>query len=450
MNFENTPVIRSGEMIVDTAAVDAITPCNSPWLSSGVWRDMMDWIAGTTTAPSAMTEPGRRLKRTGRRSAGSWAPHTRLRGPERMSRGYVDDSRRHSIKSEVQYRPLATTDLQDLATLVDLTRPARGEGLQIRDFSAEYYAWMYFGNPAGDAIVYGAWHDGQLVSSFALTPKRIQFDEEVVLCAKTMDMFTHPGYQGLGLMNQVTARVFGAARAQGIAMWYVTPSDRSYPIFRDRWGYVESMRVHHVVGVLDTAATLEGLIRPARLGRWVGRTVDLVRRPRRSRQYQDLVASEHPAFGPETDQLWGRCRGEGVMLVRDSTYMQWRYSDNPDHYDVLAAHDGEDGLRGLLVMKQTRRRDLRIGEIVDILCPADDVSARGFLLDSAVQWFSERDCALVQSWAIEASPWEKELRQSGVNRRRQPMAILFSPDAARSRFYDPSAWLLMPGDGNDL
>ncbi len=43
-----------GDTMVAIAAAEVSTPCNSPWLSSGVARDIMPCTAGVTTAPSAV------------------------------------------------------------------------------------------------------------------------------------------------------------------------------------------------------------------------------------------------------------------------------------------------------------------------------------------------------------------------------------------------------------
>lgn len=363
----------------------------------------------------------------------------------------MPEDAKERIRSEITYDVLTREDLPLLARLIDGMRRERDDTLQLRAFSPEYYDWIYFRNPAGAAVVFAGKHHGEVVTSFAITPKRIQFGDEVVLCGKTMDMFTHPDYQGMGLIGQVTSRVFQEARARGIQMWYVTPSSNSYPIFRGKWGYVESVPVNYVVRVLDHTSTFGAVVRPNALGRVAGAVVDASRRlgSRDVQPASTFEVREERYFGSETDALWARCHGYGVALVRNAPYLTWRYLENPDHYDVHKFYLGT-ALRGILVTKFTRRRGLKVGELVDLVSVPWDREVRSAMLKFAVRKFSDSRCAFAQGWAIEDSTWEAELRAQGLGRRRRKMAILFSPEASRLEFYDPQAWLLTQGDGNDL
>jgi hypothetical protein len=113
-------------------------------------------------------------------------------------------------------------------------------------------------------------------------------------------------------------------------MWYVTPSNRSYSIFVNKWRYVESCRVNYIVRVLDYAAVMASVMRPAALGRLAGTALNvgsglLARVPAPDLRFE--FRSERK-FGPETDTLWQNCRGYRVALVRDAAYMtSWNPGD---------------------------------------------------------------------------------------------------------------------------
>lgn len=361
----------------------------------------------------------------------------------------MDDSTRRRIRSEISYEELTPGDLPLLARLIDGMRQERDDALQIRDYSPDYYHWMYFRNPAGPAVVYAGKHEGRLVTSFAMTPKRVQFGDEVILCGKTMDMFTDPAYQGLGMINEVTTRVFGEARRRGIYMWYVTPSKNSYPIFKDKWNYFEPFQVNYVVKILDYSVTLGAAVRLRLAGLVAGSVLDLGTRLRTRNPTLTFRVSQEQAFGHETDDLWARSHGYGVALVRDATYMTWRYIDNPDRYEISKFFQGP-ALRGILVTKLTRRRGIKVGEIVDVVAAPADAEVRRAMLGHALSGFRDQGCAIAQAWAIENCSWEGELRAAGIGRRRRKMAFLLSPDAPRPAFHDASSWFLTQGDGNDL
>jgi GNAT superfamily N-acetyltransferase len=362
-----------------------------------------------------------------------------------------NSAEKERIRSEIRYSPLTREELPLLSELIGGMHNEDESVLDVRTYTKEYYDWMYFRNPAGPAVVYSGKHNGQIVTSFAVAPKRIQFRGETILCGKTMDMFTHPEYQGLGLIKEVTSRVFEATKGRGILMWYVTPSNNSYPIFLGKWHYVENFQVNYIVRVLDYAAVLAATVRPTLVGRAAGFAINVVRKlhPNLSPPDPRLELRDERAFGFETDTLWKRCGGYGVALVRDAAYLTWRYLQSPDRYEITKAY-AQGELRGILVTKLTRRRGLKVGEFVDCVATPEDVAVRRNMYRHGLQRFVEEGCAFAQNWAIQDSRWEREMIEVGLNRRRKKMALLFSPSASREEFYDGSAWYLTQGDGNDL
>jgi len=227
---------------------------------------------------------------------------------------------RKKIKSEIEYDVLHERQLDELAHLILSMNDEPSNLFQYRSFSRDYYHWMYFRNPAGRATVYRACHRGNLVSSFAMAPKRIQIGSKVITCGKTMDMFTHPDYQGLGLIKKVTSLVFDATRKAGINIWYVTPSNDSYPIFLKKWGYKESFQLIYRAKFLQVTPILEKFLKPAFLGKLSGWPVDMILRS--SNLFSSLPAGyevqEETEFGPETDELWKMSNKDKVALIRDS------------------------------------------------------------------------------------------------------------------------------------
>lgn len=355
------------------------------------------------------------------------------------------------IRSEISYSPLMREEVPLLSELIGGMHSENESILHVRTHAKEYYDWMYFRNPAGPAVVYSGKHTGQIVTSFAVAPKRIQFRGETILCGKVMDVFTHPEYQGLGLNKEVTSRVFEDTKGRGISMIYVCPSDISYPIFLGKWHFVESFQVNYIVRVLDYAAVLAVTVRPALVARAAGFAINVARKLRPSLPPPDprFELRDERAFGPETDALWKRCGGYGVALVRDAAYLTWRYLQNPDRYEITKAY-AQGELRGILVTKLTRRRGLKVGEFVDCVAAPEDVEVRRNMYRHGLRQFVEEGCAFAQNWAIQGSRWEREMIEVGLNWRRKKMALLFSPSASREEFYDGSAWYLTAGDGNDL
>ncbi len=363
-----------------------------------------------------------------------------------------DQAEKDRILREVVYRPLGDEDLDQLAAMISAMSSYSPDTSQVRALTGDYYRWMYWRNPAGKAHTCCAIYRDTLICSFAISPKRVRIGSRELVIGKTMDMFTHPDFQGLRLMSRVSREVFEAARANGIALLYVTPSVNSYPIFTKKWGYVEAFDNHFLVRPLKPSAMLSTIVRPGIIGRLAGLPIDLALEtaghllPPPSGYELQTVES----FGPETDALWERCRGNGIALVRDSAYMNWRYRDNPDQYFQFHVHRRGSGLAGILVLKHTLRRGCRVGEIVDFLAPEGEVETRQAILRLGIERLREDGCVFVQTWSIKDSALEGDFKRSGFVIRRKKVPVLLSPGAEIGEFYDKERWFLTQGDGNDL
>lgn len=355
------------------------------------------------------------------------------------------------ILSQIEFGRMTRDELDALTDLITGMRSYNSAQLDIRSTSKEYFDWMYFRNPAGPAIVFRARHGDRIVSSFAMAPKRMQVGSRIVTCGKTMDMFTHPEYQGFGLVKRLTELVFEDALASGIAMWYVTPSVQSYPIFMNKWGYQEPFRVVYRTAILRPSEIMKVKIRPALLGKIAGIPLDaaaicLQRLKGSARSAYDIRPDT--GFGPETDNLWQRAQRPTVALVRDAAYMNWRYRDNPDKYAILKFYSDRT-LHGLLVLKVTLRQGLKTGEIVDAVWDATDPLIFNCIIRTAIEKAAKNGCAFVQAWSIEGTRQDASLHAAGLNLKRKKVNFVLSPGAP-GEFYDKDLWTLAQGDGNDV
>jgi len=68
--------------------------------------------------------------------------------------------------------------------------------------------WKYFGNPAGNAIVAGAFSENnQLVASGAMIPEIMNVNNKTAVVFKFTDLMTHPEHQKKGLSKNISALI---------------------------------------------------------------------------------------------------------------------------------------------------------------------------------------------------------------------------------------------------
>lgn len=362
--------------------------------------------------------------------------------------------RKISSMSHIHFRPLRVEDLSGLADLITGMGTADGRYRRLRSSSRDYYEWMYFRNPAGEAVAYGGFIGERLACSFAIVPRRFRVEGTTVLLGKTMDMFTDPEFQGKGYMRDLSRLVFREAEERGLSTLYVTPSKNSYPIFVGKMGFREEFQVDYRIRMLRPSELIRSVTSIPGVPQLGGMALRLWDRFRSGPLPSGSAAGPYRTqevhrLGQEADELWARCGSYPVIQIRDASYLNWRFMDNPDPYRIFTFHD-DSAVRGVLVLKVTIRKGLPCGEVVDMVCPREDEDMVQAMLRFGIGVFRDSGCAMVQSWAIRGSRIQKLLDQVGVRIPRGSMELVLSPGSPWDRIYDGDSWFLMMGDGNDV
>ncbi len=131
-------------------------------------------------------------------------------------------------------------------------------------------------------------------------------------------------------------------------------------------------------------------------------------------------------FGEETDQLWQRASaGYDFALVRDSSYLNWRFSDCPTPYKMwLALRNGQTV--GYLVTWAGRTAPT--AAIVDLFTGSSDVAAVRALLATGMGSLLNRGAQSIGTWILQGpaqSAAHVLLRRAFPFRWKQPLHLAF-------------------------
>lgn len=355
------------------------------------------------------------------------------------------------VLAEICFCKLNPSDLEQVATLISGMNKDSPDTFYLRSQTREYYDWMYFKNPAGDAIAYCAKHYDKIVGSFAMVPKKFYVNGENKIVGKTMDMFTDPNYQGLGLMSVLTKKVFSESKNNGIYFWYVTPSDDSYPIFKNKWGYKESIEIFYYMKILKYGEVINTFANKNR-NVLIEKVLSIFNLLNYRTKELDLNHDvwKIDIFDDKVDKLWGKVQLDlNIAMVRNSTYLNWRYIDNPDRYDTFGFHSNGD-LVGIIVLKETLRRGLRTGEIVDYIYMSKDMKLFNEMIAFAINYFQKIGCSICHTWVINDEEEITLFKNAGIKIRRKQVRYLLCPNAEYRGVYNRKNWLITQGDGNDI
>ncbi len=111
------------------------------------------------------------------------------------------------------------------------------------------------------------------------------------------------------------------------------------------------------------------------------------------------VRVEPCTLGAEVDGLWEVCaRDFRVAVVRDATYLGWRYRDHPRvDYTLLGARAPDGALRGVCVLREGGWHP-DVAALAEWLVPRGDLDAERALLSAALRYARERERPYLVTW----------------------------------------------------
>lgn len=302
------------------------------------------------------------------------------------------------------------------------------------------FRWLYLDNPDGRAVAWFAVDDrsGDVVGSTVVTPRRVRIgcSGQEVVAWNCGDFSIHPRYRTMGAALKLRRAARDAVDSGVRPFLYAHPNDRMLPVHLKvghaplgrMVRYARRMRIETGRAIVDSAAAM--------VLRFAGRE-SFVRRG----DEIELVTSIH---GPEFDELYERtAKRLGTALVRDATYVRWRFLEMPcEQHEIIVARR-RSALTGYLAFSI---RD-RTAHIKDWL--AIDDSARDRLFAGLVREMGTRDVVTLSVVALETHPDVAAWCRFGFFRRPESStAITYSgPSFAQKREVSAAqAWYMTVGD----
>jgi hypothetical protein len=184
-------------------------------------------------------------------------------------------------------------------------------------------------------------------------------------------------------------------------------------------GFFQVSPVRKWVKILDPTIWLQRHIKIDSLARMGGRIFhkglslfDL----RLQAGYSALRPINH--FDKRFDDFWESAQKPSISIVKDSTYLNWRYIECPVvNYEVYCMETSQGEIRGVIVLQQIRRNEIDYGYIADIISKTGDNEIIRTLLSFAVHRFRDTKMAAIVAWFSENSPLSRNLQQLGFKAR---------------------------------
>ncbi len=257
--------------------------------------------------------------------------------------------------------------------------------------------WKYNDNPHNGSVGHNSIVlecDGEPVGYIGYIGGMIKVEDEIVPLAWGSDLFVDPDHQGRGwlVLKYVTEESEKICAGSSIP-------EKIYKIYK-RLGGTDVTTIVSCKRVLNGRHFLQakklGWIKVT-LGRIALRIAGMALRLWRWRPGMSHVKVENiSSFDQRFDDLWEKVSPEfGLISVRDSQFLNWRFRDCPNReYETFAATvDGE--LSGYVVVRGEKHDGLCRGYVVDILCGRQDQVTFHKLLDVAEGHLKQMGCQTV-------------------------------------------------------
>lgn len=233
----------------------------------------------------------------------------------------------------------------------------------VAQWDSAWWSWRYSDLPRGEAAILGAFReDGRCVGMYAGARLALWIQGETTFALSQSDVSVDSELRGgpgrAKLVTRMAKRFFAEHTGGSTQLTYGFPVP---PLRRVISRFVGGQILCDVVFLVNELHAGPPAVDPREI---------------------DVRAVNR--FDEETDDLWERERERfPAALVRDSTYLNWRYAEHPLAYELLEARDAATGrLRGVAVVREGGI-DPSVSSLSDWLVPLEDLAAESALLERA-------------------------------------------------------------------
>lgn len=321
---------------------------------------------------------------------------------------------------EITVRPYRPGDEDGILRLFNAVFAEDDPGHALR--SRAHWEWEFLQNPAGTQVVLGIEPNGRIIAQYACLPARVHLDGRYAVCGQGIDSVVHKDYRR-GLKREgaflKTARYYFEH--------YGVPEVNAYGYgFPNQKAYRLGVKLLKYVPIAAPVKTLARNLINFRDDDAVGAGMDKSER---------IVPIER--FDERIDRLWSSVETKHPMaIVRDATYLNWRYSDSPSvEHESFGLEDGAGGWRAVWTVRKNWMGP-PILALCELVCAPKDVGAITRALAHICAYARRTGQLRVEFWIPPTTPVYDTVLARGFTAENSPFNLCV-------KIYDPgldAAW----------
>lgn len=342
--------------------------------------------------------------------------------------------------------------------IFELDKSVQGKLLD-REMWMTWWNWKYRFNPSGDPVIWLAESDGKIVGQYALTRARIKIANEVNSIAQSVNTLTHPAYRRQGIFETLARMAYDEAAQRGIIFIYGFPNELSYPGFIKKLGWSDLGTIRAWIIPLSVKNICKKYIHNRLLSKVfeIGScaVLNVLYRAAKAHRTKGLIISEISSFDERADDLWLKVsKDPRIMVVRDRSYLNWRYFDIPNvKFTVyLAENDGQT--LGYAVVKCEEYNGLKLGRIFDLAVPPGQENITYSLLLKVIEFFKKERADLIVYRIISNKSQYRILRKCGfinsfpIAKHARFIVRPITSNISQKVLLDSDNWFVQTGDSD--
>jgi GNAT superfamily N-acetyltransferase len=337
------------------------------------------------------------------------------------------------------------------------------------------WIWQYQSNPFGRLIGIADCR-GLVVGQMAWVPLRMKVGKRIIMGSQAVDLVVHPKFRRQGIFLKIGQFLAKEAEKEGNEVVYGFPNRQAHAGHL-KYGWFNVCEVPVLVkplnfngSVLSESSHFPQLLKKSKLlvrlmatalqttlitFSFFSRALSPIRL--KSNDSQDDRVRMIESFDSRFDDFWEVVSKDYITVVcRDKEFLNWRYSKRPQAKYVVLVVEGNDRIRGYIVLWTDDRKGL--GCVVDILADLNHRDAIRSLLLKAVEYFRNRKIDLVTCWMLKGNSSAKVyygmLREQGfvpLYWWSNPLiARLNLSNLAQKYIRDPRNWYITMGDSDSV
>ncbi len=321
------------------------------------------------------------------------------------------------------------------------------------DLIAPRWQWMFVDSARRLGVEPRAWFHrdmGRIVGQMGSIPVRLKLGNEEHYTGWLVETFVLEEYRTYAIGSRL---MVDAHEDQPFSLSLGQTAEMREIQFRLGWKQVAPLQVAQFL--VRPGTVLKGkLPAPAAWAADLGlRASSVVRDFLGERSQFDVRPIER--FGDRHDHLWANaCLDLSCTVVRDASYLNWKYVDQPGQQFLRLDVTGADSLRGVVVWmfrEPDRHYRYRRAFLVDLVAPLSDVPALEQIIKAACGAVAGQDVDSLLCHHID-NRLTQALRGCGFHLRQPERFLLVDPGPlsgqSRDRVLSPESWFVTQGDSD--